>query len=222
MPNRVACRANSATIVVEPLLRPVDQVHLVDRHGHVAHAQQPGHREVAPGLLDDTVPGVDEDQRELGRGRAGDHVAGVLHVPRGVGQHVGAGGGREVAVGDVDGDALLTLGAQAVGQQREVGGVEPALTADPLDRVELVGQDRLGVVEEAADQGRLPVVHRARRGQPEQVVAALRSALVHGGGHSVVTASAARVAVIRSTPASSGPPWRPRTSGRRPASHRAR
>jgi hypothetical protein len=27
---------------------------------------------------------------------------------------------REVAVGDVDGDALLALGAQAVGQQREV------------------------------------------------------------------------------------------------------
>ncbi len=26
----------------------------------------------------------------------------------------------EIAIGDVDGDALLTLGAQAVGEQREI------------------------------------------------------------------------------------------------------
>ena len=54
--------------------------------------------------------------------RAGDRVAGVLHVAGAVGEHERALGRREVAVGDVDRDALLALGAQAVGEQREVGG----------------------------------------------------------------------------------------------------
>jgi len=35
-----------------------------------------------------------------------------------VGDDVLAAAGREVAVGDVDGDALLALGLQAVGEQR--------------------------------------------------------------------------------------------------------
>jgi hypothetical protein len=33
-----------------------------------------------------------------------------------------------------------------------------ALAGDPLDRVELVGEDRLGVVQQPADQGGLAVV----------------------------------------------------------------
>ena len=64
-----------------------------------------------------------EDERELGGRGAGDHVAGVLDVAGGVGEDVGARRRREVAVGDVDGDALLALGPQAVGEQRQVGGV---------------------------------------------------------------------------------------------------
>ena len=53
-------------------------------------------------------------------------------------------GGREVAVGDVDRDPLLALGAQAVGQQRQV---ERALAAAALARLrdvlELVLEDLL-------------------------------------------------------------------------------
>jgi hypothetical protein len=67
----------------------------------------------------------------------------------------------EVAVGDVDRDALLALGAQAVGQQREV---DVAVTAPPrgfLDVLELVLEDRLGVVQQATDEGGLAVVDRA-------------------------------------------------------------
>jgi hypothetical protein len=41
-------------------------------------------------------------------------------VARGVGDDELALGGGEVAVGDIDGDALLTLGLQAVDQQRQV------------------------------------------------------------------------------------------------------
>ena len=86
---------------------------------------------------------------------------------------------RERAVGDVDRDALLALGAQAVGEQREVEPVDRAL----LDVRELVGQDGLGVVEQAADQGRLAVVDASRRwrgaGGPLEV--ALLLAVLHGG-----------------------------------------
>jgi len=49
------------------------------------------------------------------------HVARVYsHVPRRVGDDELAPRGREVAVGDVDRDALLALGGEAVEQQREV------------------------------------------------------------------------------------------------------
>ncbi len=78
-------------------------------------------------------------------------------------------GRGEVAVGDVDGDALLTLGPQAVGEQREVGVVLAAVAADPLDRLDLVLEDRLGVVEQPPDQRALAVVHRAGGGEPENV-----------------------------------------------------
>jgi hypothetical protein len=70
---------------------------------------------------------------------------------------------REVTVGDVDRDALLALGAQAVGQTREV---ELAVV---VQVVELVGEDRLGVVEQAADQRRLAVVDGAGGRQAQQI-----------------------------------------------------
>ncbi len=63
---------------------------------------------------------IDQHQRQVGGGGAGDHVARVLLVARRVGDDELAPGGLEVAVGDVDRDALLALGAQAVGEQGEV------------------------------------------------------------------------------------------------------
>jgi hypothetical protein len=59
----------------------------------------------------------------------------------------------EVAVGDVDRDALLALGAQAVGQQGEVDIAVTAPARGLLDVLELVLEDRLRVVQEAADEG---------------------------------------------------------------------
>ena len=145
-----------------------DQVDLVDGHHHVRHPQQRGHGEVAPGLLQDALAGVHQQHDGVGGGRAGDGVAGVLHVPGAVGQDEGPVGRGEVAVGHVDGDALLALGAQAVGQQGQVGVGEAAVARDPLDGVELVGEHRLGVVQQPADQGGLAVVHRAGGGEAEQ------------------------------------------------------
>jgi len=77
--------------------------------------------------------------------------------------------GVEVAVGDVDRDALLALGAQPVGEQGEVRVAVAAPAGAELDVLELVLEDRLGVVEQPADQGRLAVVDRAGGGEADQV-----------------------------------------------------
>src|SRR3712207_7568041 len=53
---------------------------------------------------------------------------------------------REVAVRDVDRDALLALGAQAVGDGREVGR---AVRARPMQRVERVLEQELGIEQQA-------------------------------------------------------------------------
>ena len=115
------------------------------------------------------VPRVDEDQREVGGRGARDHVARVLRVAGRVGDDEAPPRGGERAVGDVDRDALLALGAQAVGEQREVERRRRGAARDLLDVLELVGEHGLGVVEQPADQRRLAVVHRAGGGEAEQI-----------------------------------------------------
>jgi len=94
-------------------------------------------------------------------------------VTGGVGDDERAPRRREVAVGHVDGDALLALGAQAVGEQREVRVGVPAALAGALDGLELILEDLLGVVEQTADQRRLAVVHRSRGGEAHQLGGAI-------------------------------------------------
>ena len=159
-------------LVVDPLvglLRPLDEVHLVDRQDEVGDPQQRQQHGVPAALLGQALAGVDEHEAEVGGRGAGDHVPGVLDVPRGVGDDELAGRGREVAVGHVDGDALLALGAEPVGQQRQVGVVVAARVAGGLDGLQLVLEDRLGVEQEPPDQGGLPVVDRARRGEAQKI-----------------------------------------------------
>jgi hypothetical protein len=111
-------------------------------------------------LRDDALAGVDEQDREVGRRRRRHHVARVLFVAGGVGDDELARRGREVAIRDIDGDPLLALGDQAVGQQRQVE-FRPAAQRCTLDRRQLIGEDRLGVVEQAPDQRALAVVDAA-------------------------------------------------------------
>ena len=105
---------------VERGLVVADQVHLVDRQHDVADADQVREIGVAPRLGQHALARVDQDDREIGGRGAGHHVARVLLVARRVGDDELALLGREEAVGDVDGDALLALGGEAVDQQREV------------------------------------------------------------------------------------------------------
>ena len=117
------------------------------------------------------MAGIDEDQREVGVRRRGDHVAGVLLVAGRVRQHEDTAIGAKIAVGDVDGDALLAFRLEAVEQQRIVelaaGRAEPAGQAG--ERLHLVGGDRAGLREQPADEGGLAVVDRPAGDHAQQI-----------------------------------------------------
>jgi hypothetical protein len=147
----------------------VDEVHLVDGQHQVRDPQHGGEERVPPALLGQAIAGVNEDDREVGSGGPGDHVPRVLNVTRRVGDDELTARGGEVAVRHVDGDALLPLGPQAVGQQGQVGVVLAALLARALHSGELIAEDRLGVEQQPPDQGALAVVYRAGGGQPQHV-----------------------------------------------------
>ncbi len=76
----------------------------------------------------------------------------------------------EIAVGDVDGDALLALGLQPVEQQREidVGAGGAVLLGVAFERGEMVVEDEVLFVQQPADQRRLAVVDRASGKQPDE------------------------------------------------------
>ena len=147
--------------LVEDLLGVPDEVELVDHEYQVTYAQERDQEGVPPGLRHDAGPGVHQDECQLGRGGAGDHVARVLLMARCVRHNELATFRREEAVGHIDGDPLLTLRRQTVDQQCEV---ELAPLGADLLRVRLEGrqvvlEDQLRVVEQPAYERALPVVH---------------------------------------------------------------
>src|SRR5690606_823859 len=83
--------------------------------------------------------------------------------------------GGEEAVGDVDGDALLALGGEAIDQQREIDALvaDGAVTALLAQRGELVVEDQLAVVEQPADQGGLAIIDRTAGEKAQQRLAGL-------------------------------------------------
>ena len=107
---------------------------------------------------------IDQQDRHVRVGRAGEHVAGVALVAGGVGQDVAARFGGKESVRDVDRDALFAFGAQTVGQRREVG--DALLVGDGF---QVVQRQAVGVVHQPADQGALAVVHRTRGGDAQQL-----------------------------------------------------
>ncbi len=134
-----------------------DQVHLVDQHGHLAHAQKVEQIAVPVGLLAHALEGVDQEQCCLGAGRPGHHVLQELLVARRIDDDVVAGLGLELDLGGVDRHPLVALGLQRVHQE---GPFErhAAPLADRLDRLELALGQGPRVVEQPADQRRLAVI----------------------------------------------------------------
>ena len=127
---------------------------------------------MATGLHLHAVAGIDEQHGDIGRRRTGSHVARVLLMAGGIGNDVFAAVGGEEAVSHIDGDALFALGLQAVYQQRQIhdfaGGA--VLDAVTRDGGELVFEDHLRVVQQAADQRRLAVIHAAAGDEAQHVL----------------------------------------------------
>ena len=95
-----------------------------------AHERTDG--EVPEGLTTDATSSVDDEHGHVGRGGRHRHVARVLLVPRRIGDdHAAARRQQQVPIGDVDGDALLALGLEAVGEQGEVDLAERDRRAGP-------------------------------------------------------------------------------------------
>ena len=109
--------AKSSQMRVEHAAIEIEQVHLVDGQDEARDAEQVRDARVAPRLLLDPVSRVDQEDGDVRRRGAGRHVARVLLVAGGVREDELPPRGREVAIGDVDGDPLLALGAQAVGEE---------------------------------------------------------------------------------------------------------
>ena len=159
------------------LLGVVDQVHLVDGDDDASNADQRHQIAVAPRLRQHALSAVDQDHRQVGGGGAGHHVARVLLVARRVGHDELALVGGEIPVRDVDRDALLALGRQAVDQQREVELVAARahLLGVGRQRRELILEDHLGLVQQPADQRRLAVIHAAAGDEAQQALALVRA-----------------------------------------------
>jgi hypothetical protein len=116
----VAKARYSATILVEDRLVKIHQVDLVHRQDDVADAEQRGDDRVTARLREHALTGIDQHDGKIGCRSARRHVAGVLHMARRVGDDKLALRRRKEPVGDIDGDALLALGLQAIDQQREI------------------------------------------------------------------------------------------------------
>ena len=148
--------------VAEDALVVADEIDLVDRQHDMADAEQRDDDRMAVGLGQEAFSRVHEHDGEVGVRGAGRHVARVLLMPRRVGDDEGARFGREIAIGDVDRDALLALGLEPVDEQREVDRVvgRAEFLRIALERRKLVVEDQLLFVQEPADQRRLAVVDR--------------------------------------------------------------
>ncbi len=120
---------------------------------------------MAAGLGPDAVDSGDHQHghvRLRGRSRL---VACVLLVPGCVGDEKGSPFSGEIAIGHVDGDALFTLGLQAIDDEGEVQSV--AARRGAADFLDLVVVDAATVVEQPTDQRALAVVDRPAGGETQ-------------------------------------------------------
>jgi len=75
----------------------------------------------------------------------------------------------EIAIGDGERDALLALGFQPVGQQRQIdGSADRALVPGARKLIELVGEDALAGEQQAADQRALAGIDGAGGNEAQQ------------------------------------------------------
>jgi hypothetical protein len=147
---------------------PINQVDLVDGQNDSLQTEPAAYGGMPPGLWQQPFAGIHQEHCHIGVARTSDHVAGVLLVPRTVGDNELAPRGIEVPVGDVDRDALLALGDKAVGQQRQIGLTLAASLGNCGNSSDLIFKDRSRIPQKPANQGALAVIDRSGRYKTSQ------------------------------------------------------
>jgi len=106
---------------VEPLLRPLGGVHLVDSDDELAHTEGEGKESMLAGLtifgdtsFEFTGTGRNDEDSAIGLRGAGNHVLDEITVSRSVDDSNHVAGGFELPQGDIDGNTTLTLSLQLV------------------------------------------------------------------------------------------------------------
>ena len=114
---------------------------------------------------------VDQKHGELGVRGARHHIARVLLMAWRVRDHEGALSGREITIGDVDGDALLALRFQPVDEQGIIDLlVGPVFAAVARERRHLVIEHQLLLEEQPPDEGRFAVIDGSASEEAQQVL----------------------------------------------------
>ena len=144
----------------ERLLPVVHEVHFVDHHGDLFHAQHREQQAVPFGLIPDAFHRIDQQEGGFGPRRAGDHVLQKFLVPGRVDDDVLTARPLEEGAGGIDGHALLLLFQERV-EQEGVFKLLALLLADGLDFFDLAFRQGARVRIEAPQQRRLAVVHAA-------------------------------------------------------------
>ena len=147
---------------VEYIFAVAHKIHLVHGKDKVANTHQPANAGVSTRLYENALRCIYENHCEVGKRCAHGHVARVFFMPRSVSNDKAAVIRREIAVRDIDGNALLAFGHQAV-QQKGIVNFSAAATdfTVELQSFFLVGVEQLGIVKDMPDERRLSIVHTA-------------------------------------------------------------
>ena len=160
----------------EDLFRVLDEVHLVDRDDDVADAEQRREVAVPARLRQHALARIDHQHGGVGGRGAGHHVARILLVAGRVGDDELALVGGEEAVGDIDRDALLALGGEAVNEQREIErfALRAVFLRIRCDGGELILEQHLRFIQQAANQRALAVIDAAASDEAQQAFLLMR------------------------------------------------
>jgi hypothetical protein len=153
---------------VEHVAAEAHLVHLVHGDHDARDREQARNGRVPARLGGNPARRVDENDGEVGGAGTRDHVAGVLLVAGRVGDDETAARRGEVAVRHVDGDALLALDGEAVGEEREVEPAVAAALGGARDGGELVLEQALRIEQQPADERALAVVDGAGGGEAQR------------------------------------------------------
>ena len=101
----------------EAFLAVAHKIHLVDGKDEIANAHELADAGVTARLHQNALRSVHENHGEVGKRCAHRHITGVFFMPRGVGHDKAAAIRGEIAIRDVDGNALFAFSHETIKQK---------------------------------------------------------------------------------------------------------